>query len=148
MIFTKHPLYWAWCSMKHRCANSKDKDFKNYGGRGIAVCVRWRESFAAFVEDMGPRPPGASLDRIDVDGHYEPANCRWATRKQQTENRRPFRMPYGERAPSSKLKTNDVRLIRFLCALKAWPQREIAEAFHVRPSTVAMIHTRKNRRHE
>jgi hypothetical protein len=82
------PVYWVWSSMKARCLNPKDSHFAHYGGRGITVCERWRQSFAAFRDDMGPRPEGLEIDRINNDGNYEPGNCRWTTRSVQATNRR------------------------------------------------------------
>lgn len=73
--------------MKHRCFFASDKDYKNYGGRGITVCERWLV-FENFYADMGERPQGLTLDRINSDGNYEPSNCRWATQAEQTANRR------------------------------------------------------------
>lgn len=83
----KGKLYWVWADMIGRCTNPKHKAFKNYGGRGISVCERWRY-FKPFAEDMGERPDGALLDRKDNNGNYEPGNCKWSTRKEQNSNRR------------------------------------------------------------
>lgn len=78
----------SWSSMHTRCLNPKHEAYPRYGGRGITVCERWLHSFENFLTDMGERPPGRSLDRIDPEGNYEPGNCRWSTPFEQTHNRR------------------------------------------------------------
>jgi len=85
---THHPMYALWSGMIKRCNTKSNGAYPNYGGRGIRVCDRWERSFLAFVQDMGDRPSGRSLDRINNDGNYEPGNCRWATAKEQMQNRR------------------------------------------------------------
>ncbi len=83
--------YYSWDGAKSRCFNPRAKKYPLYGGRGITMCERWRNSFEAFFADMGARPtPQHSLDRIDSDGDYEPGNCRWATVLEQRHNRRDY----------------------------------------------------------
>lgn len=121
----KTPEYTAWESMIRRCHSSGWKRYADYGGRGIRVCDRWRSSFVAFYESIGPRPSALhSLDRIDNDGHYEPSNVRWATRAQQMRNRR-----------NTKVDEEGFRQIACLRALGI-PSKWIGPVFGIRPVEV------------
>ncbi len=84
--------YHIWDAMKSRCLNKNSVHYKNYGGRGIGVCDRWVSSFVDFFADMGERPEGLTIERIDNDGDYTPENCKWATRQEQSRNCRRNRM--------------------------------------------------------
>lgn len=85
---SRTPTWWSYRAMLTRCTNPRQSNWRNYGGRGVRVCQRWLEGFENFLADMGERPAGRTLDRIDTDGNYEPSNCRWATNAEQRANKR------------------------------------------------------------
>lgn len=122
-----HPLYSVWNNMKARCYRPTLKGYENYGGRGIKVCDRWLESFENFIEDMGRRPEGTTIDRIDNDGNYEPSNCRWATYAEQNRN-------YSK----TKLSEDKVREIRKLLK-EGVKNKTLAEEYGVTPSVISLI---------
>jgi hypothetical protein len=144
--------YRTWGDMISRCYNPNHPDYKNYGGRGILVCNRWMR-FENFFEDMGKRPTGLQLDRINNDGNYTPTNCRWATRSVQMNNRRPvsewavdpewikgrtewFR---GSNNPKSKLNERQVVAIRN----SKEPTKTIVAKYQINQTTVRRIRTGK-----
>jgi hypothetical protein len=113
------PTFMSWKSMLARCSNPKATSYEIYGGRGISVCERWRR-FENFKQDMGERRSrDYSLDRIDVNGNYEPANCRWATLKQQARNTR-----------ATKLEPHEPEQMRWLASL-GYSHREIGAFFGI-----------------
>ena len=121
------PEYGSWRDMIQRCTNPRRKDYPRYGGRGIRVCKRWLNSFTAFYADMGPRPEGRTLDRREVNGNYEPGNCRWATAHEQAQNKRPHPV---------KAKAQEIRSIY---ALGKVTQYELADMYGVNQSTISDI---------
>jgi len=131
----------TWASMKSRCAQTKGEDYEWYGKRGIKVCERWLESFDNFYKDMGPKPSkDYSIDRINNDGNYEPGNCRWATMKQQANNKR------WCHNTKSKLTDDNVREIRNLL-LQGIPKSHIAKKFNVSAPVVFMISAKRTYKH-
>lgn len=115
------PTYRSWAAMKNRVLNERGEDFHHYGGRGIALCERWH-TFKSFFADMGERPPGTTLDRIDNDGPYKPGNCRWADQRTQRRNSRYLRYVtvHGERMIRADAA---VRLGVSLPTVDAWVRR-------------------------
>jgi hypothetical protein len=125
---SKTPEYLAWCCMKNRCFKPQDKQYPNYGGRGIRVCDEWRNSFEAFFDHVGPRPSSDhSIDRINNDGNYEPGNVRWATPEEQARNTR-----------CTKLSLEDAREIRRLRAAGV-PFKVLRDRFGISDALISNI---------
>ena len=92
---SKSPEFKVWKLMRNRCNNTDSPDYPRWGGRGIRVCPRWDASFSDFYADMGPRPDGTSIERMDNNGNYDPGNCKWATDEEQAHNKRNNRVLVG-----------------------------------------------------
>jgi hypothetical protein len=126
---SRSPEYMVWIGLRSRCNNKRSKDYANYGGRGIKVCARWDSDFMAFLADMGPRPSGEhSVERSDNNGDYEPTNCYWGTRVEQSNNRRTnVRVIFGGRELSMK-EYADALGVSYHCA---WNRhRKATKAIH------------------
>lgn len=120
-------LYGTWYQMRNRCTNEEHDSYDSYGGRGITVCERWlypENGYDNFVADMGPRPQGYTLDRIDNDGNYEPSNCRWADAVTQQRNTR-----------HAKLKAEDV-VVAFTLLDNGMSQRAVSKIYKCSPSSI------------
>ena len=127
--------YNSWRGMRERCYDKRHKAYKNYGGRGIIVCLRWLNSFPNFLTDMGLKPsPELTLDRIDNDGIYEPNNCKWSTRTEQTHNRRKPKRALRKWASEDIVQAMNLRQRGKTCG-------EIGNLFNVSPQTVS-YHTK------
>lgn len=124
----KSRTYKSWESAKQRCYYKSDIGYARYGGRGITMCDRWRNDFQAFRDDMGDRPQGMTLDRIDPDGPYSPDNCRWATASAQQRNRR-------DALPLTDLDAQRIRELRLGGALI----KDIAAMFNISWMTAKRI---------
>lgn len=131
----KTRTYKTWKEMRRRCMNKNSTQYQWYGGRGISVCDRWN-SYEAFLEDMGERPIGTTIDRINSDGNYEPGNCRWATSKQQAEtNSGVFKRGI---IPHNKISEDGIRLMVEM--RKAGKKlREIADLQNINQATVCTL---------
>lgn len=121
---SKHPLMSVWQDMKDRCQKPNDKRYLHYGGRGIKVCERWL-AFENFYADMQPTyQRGLSLDRIDVNGNYEPSNCKWATQTEQIANRRNSRLidtPWGRITIGAAAKKMGLSYVPMMYRVEKWP---------------------------
>jgi hypothetical protein len=140
------PTYKSWNGMVQRCTNPKKSQYRYYGGRGVTIDPRWlgRGGFARFLADMGERPDGMTLDRIDPGGNYEAANCRWADAETQQANKR---FAVGRRCPQAKLTEDDVRTIRAVYANGEQSLSRLAAAYGVHSETIRAVIHRKSWAH-
>lgn len=130
---TNSSEYMVWQNIKNRCLYEDYRDYHCYGGRGITICDRWKNSFIAFYEDMGAKPfPEAQIDREDNDGNYEPNNCRWTTAKVNARNR-----------STGKLTIENVREMRKLYKSGTMTQCELAEKYNIAKPGVSCIMSNK-----
>lgn len=104
------PEYKAWAAMKARCTKPNHPRYPLYGARGIKVCQRWLDSFQNFFDDVGPRPDGYELDRIDNNGNYEPSNVRWTTKLESRRNRRRTWVRRKETKPRARYQQPELKL--------------------------------------
>nr|WP_321985311.1 hypothetical protein [uncultured Lichenicoccus sp.] len=135
-----------WKGMRQRCGNPKSPSFQWYGARGITVCDRWN-SFQAFLEDMGERPEGLSIDRIDNERGYEPGNCRWADAEAQANNKRQSDV-VGSKNPNARLTEAQAREIKK--ALKDYYRGQIddlAAQYRVSANSIYMLKSGRTWRH-
>jgi len=130
----KSPEYKAWNHIIQRCTNPKNKSYKDYGGRGILVCGRWRDSFSAFLEDMGKKPfSKAQIDREENNGNYEPSNCRWVSPSKNNQNKR-----------TTVLNWFTVNSIRRVYALKRFTSLELSKIYNLNKWTLENVIYNKN----
>lgn len=138
----RSPTYRTWLAMRDRCEKSDNGTYHRYGARGIKVCERW-QLFDNFLADMGERPPGLTIDRIDPERGYEPGNCRWATYSEQRRTAR-WEAHLGSDHHNAKLTEEDVRQIR---ASPEVPGVKLARAYGVGPSVICGIRKRRTWKH-
>lgn len=111
---TGSSTYGSWKSMKARCLDKNDKDYPRWGGRGIKICQAWQDSFVQFYKDMGERPHGYTIDRINNEGDYEPENCRWAKQKTQSNNtRKNYYVEYKGRIQTAKQWAEELQIVEY-----------------------------------